>query len=323
MKKTLASLLLGWGVLFLGGCGGGGSGGSSLPTLSSIEVSAPKTSITAGETIELSAVGIQSDGSRRTASVDWTVSDTSLASLVSNRLQGKKAGEVEVVATEVFGKIQGKLKITITPSQPTGINIQGFQDSKTQYSTNDTRQLNVVAIHPENSKTPITTPVTWTSSNPNIATVDNTGRFTAQTAGPVTISAQWQGFTKQVALEIKQAQTNPIVVTCSTPPSITRSQWNAWRAADPQNGSEWLRFDPNSCTQEFIGIYVRDDTTANSSSTSYYSLIKATLKEGRYQTSVTTKDLTATDTRMVVGYESYSGSLFFSVFSNTALDLQP
>jgi uncharacterized protein YjdB len=308
----------------LSACGGGGGGSFGLPTLESVEINAPRTDLKAGETIELSATGIQSNGGKTFVSVKWSVSDESIGTMSNNRFTANKAGQVEVIATDVFKQASGKLKLTIAPSSPTGVNVLGFQDGKTQYSTSDTRKLNAVAVHPENSKTPITTPVTWTSSNTNVATVDASGTFRALSPGSVAITAIWGGFTEIVNIEIKQADSAPILVKCNAQVPISRVIWSAKRLSDPQNGSEWIKFDTDSCIDEFVGLYVRDESkkpTTGGESNDFFTMISASKVAGKYQTSVTSKDLTASDKFLTVGTLSFGTSIFFTSLSATGTEL--
>ena len=321
---SFAALLF---TFLLSACGGGGGGGDSvgIPTLASIEISAPRTQLQAGESIELSATGIQSDGTRRSVSVDWSVSDQSMGTMFSNRFTAKKAGEVEVIAKETFDRTApSRIKLTITASSPTGVSIVGFQDGKTQYATTDARKLSAVAVHPENSKTPITTPVTWTSSNSNIATINSAGDFKALTTGSVAITAMWGGFTKIVNIEIKQADAQPILVKCNAPVPVTRAVWSAKRSVDPQNGTEWIKFDSESCSAEIVGLFVRDESkkpTTGEESKDFFNLISATKVDGTYRTSITNRDLTISDKFLIVGSVSLGTSIFSPFFATgTQLD---
>jgi hypothetical protein len=318
--STFAVLLF---TFVLSACGGGGSSG--LPTLESIEINAPRTQLKAGETIELSATGIQSDGRKIFVSVNWSVSDESIGTMSSNRFTAKKPGQVDVIATEVFKRISpGKLKLTISPSSPTGVNVLGFQDDKTQYATGDTRKLSAVAVHPENSKTPIATAITWTSSNTNVATVDASGTFRALSSGAVAITAMWGGFSEIVNIEIKQADSAPILVKCNAQVPISRTAWSAKRLSDPQNGAEWIKFDTDSCTNDFVGLYVRDESKkpiTGGESNDFFALITASKVDGRYQTSVTNRDLNAGDKFLTVGALSFGTSFFFTPFSSSGTDL--
>ncbi len=296
-------------------------------TVTSIEVSAEKTQLQAGETIQLSAKGIQRNGGRSYVSVKWSVSDESIGtiSLYGDRFTAQKAGQVEVTASPTFESVApSKLTLTVTASSPTGVDILGFQSGKTQYSTADQRKLSAVAVHPESSATPITTPVTWTSSNTNMAIIDAEGNFTAKSAGLVAITAQWNGFTKKVDIEIKQAEASPILVKCNAPVPVTRTVWSTKYLSDPQNGSEWIKFDTNTCTADSIGLYVRDESqkpATGGESTDYYTLISARKVDGKYQTSVTKKNLNADDKFITVGVTSSGGSLFFTrlIASGTTL----
>ncbi len=281
----------------------------------------------AGEKIQLSAKGIQRNGDRSYVSVKWSVSDESIGtmSLYGDSFTAKKAGQVEVTASPTFESVaHGKLKLTVTASSPTGVDILGFQSGKTQYSTADERKLSAVAVHPENSKTPITTPVTWASSDINKATIDSSGNFKAKSAGFVAITAQWNGFTKKLDIEIKSADPDHIMVKCNAVIPVTRGTWSTKYATDPQNGSEWIKFDTNTCTADSIGLYVRDESqkpATGGESTDYYTLISARKVDGKYQTSVIARTLTSADKFITVGVTSSGGSLFFTrlIASGTTL----
>ncbi len=309
-------LCCGLGVALLLGCGGGGTGDASLFNLQSIEITNSTTNLVAGDSIELAAVGVYGDGSRRTAVVNWSISSTQIASISSNRLSVSDAGTVEVTATESFRGISAKKTFTVSPSAPTGITIQGFQTGKTDYASSEQRLLVAKAAHPENSARPITSTVTWESSNSAVATVDADGRFRGVSAGNVKITARALGFSASVDLRLVAPAIDPIVLRCGAFPnpinSVSRARWNANFLADPQNGSEWIKFDPGSCTQSIVGLYAQNPGTTDQ----YSPMLRATRSEGRYQSTIALRSLTNQDRVLAVGNENFIGSPFVSVDAN-------
>lgn len=195
MKKIgslVASVLL--VCLVLTGCGGGGSKSNSsstttTPTLASIGVSGPASTVAAGSTLELSAVGTYSDNTTATLStqVAWKTSDATVATVsTSGLLTALKAGAVTVTATQ--GTISGAMAITVTVSQATltSISVTGTSSSPTA-GTNE--QLTAQGTYSDNSTQTLTSQVTWQSSDSTIATMSSSGLLTAVKAGSVTITA--------------------------------------------------------------------------------------------------------------------------------------
>jgi hypothetical protein len=70
-----------------------------------------------------------------------------------------------------------------------------------------------------------------------------------------------------------------------------------------------------------VGVYVRDEskkpTTGGGESTDFFTLISATKVVGKYQTSVTNRDITSDDRFLTVGTESFEGSIFFTPITST------
>lgn len=119
--------------------------------------------------------------------VNWSSSDTSVATVdVTGNVTVLNAGSVTITATsKANGSISDSFITTCSVTQTsipvTGLSISGGNN----VNVGDSLQLSV-------SYTPANTTqkgVNWSSSDPLIATVDNTGRVTALTAGSVTITA--------------------------------------------------------------------------------------------------------------------------------------
>lgn len=255
---TLLSLLM--AALMLTACGGGSdgteSGSFTIPRITTIDIVASKTTLTAGEKIQLTGIGVYSNGNRedRVGFIRWSTSDSSIADVsLSGQLTAKSPGTVVVTAHDysLINASDSTKTFTIIPSQPTGVQINGFNSGKLTYSSTDLRTLTAKIVYPEGVKDP-TGIVTWNSSNPSVATVDSAGVFRAIAPGSTVITAQAQGFQKAVSISIVAADSKPIVIYCSrleqlTLSPISISDWNARYTKDPDNSAEWVKVDYASC----------------------------------------------------------------------------
>lgn len=126
MKRTfLAVFFLVLGVMFsttLTGCGSGGSGGSQNPSINpdpaiitTINVTPATASVVAGKTSQLSVEAFDQNGRPISASINWSSSDTAIATVSNSGLvTAMSAGKATITATS--GSISGKAVITVTPA---------------------------------------------------------------------------------------------------------------------------------------------------------------------------------------------------------------
>jgi hypothetical protein len=179
-----------------------------------------ESSVLVGETIELEAEVLPADADDIT--VTWSSSDTEVASVDSDGIvTGKKAGTAIITATangsKVAGEVKATLEITVSASvsviYATDISIDG----PTELKVGETAELTAEVL-PEDA-TDLT--VTWSSSDEEIATVDEDGVVTAKSAGTVTITATANGSEEagsvvaSIDIEIAAA---PITDTPAVPP---------------------------------------------------------------------------------------------------------
>ena len=160
IKSTLIVCVIG-----LSACGGGGGddgGGTGAPAkLRSIQVKASRTSLEAGASVELQAIGTFSDGTavdlndsaarggpRFPVSISWKVSDTSIAEVGSGEtLRTSKVGSVIVTATDFFSEISGSANFAVTEAIPTSLEIRGFDSGKSTYSGREARRLSARIVY--------------------------------------------------------------------------------------------------------------------------------------------------------------------------------
>jgi trimeric autotransporter adhesin len=163
--------------------------------LVSIAVIPGNPSIANGTNQQFAASGTYTDGSTQplTAAVTWSSSDTTVATISnasgSNGLANTLAqGFVTVTAT--LGAVSGSTGLTVTPATlvsiavtPNGASIPG--------RTN--QQFTATGTYTDGSTLNLTSAVTWTSSDPSIATISNAagsnGLAAGDTVGQTSISA--------------------------------------------------------------------------------------------------------------------------------------
>lgn len=163
--------------------------GSNLSASATLRVAAKAKSVTinkdsasldGGETLTLKATVITSDGDKYN-DVKWTSGDSKIASVDQNGVvTAKYPGEVVIKATALDGsQISDTCVITVTQSVK-GVTISPVET----VSTGDTITL-VPVITPSyasNQK------VTWSSSDENVAVVDQNGVVTGKTVGSAVIT---------------------------------------------------------------------------------------------------------------------------------------
>ncbi len=178
----------------------GAVSGSTILTVTpavlvSIAVIPGNPSIANGTNQQFAASGTYTDGSTQplTAAVTWSSSDTTVATISnasgSNGLANTLAqGFVTVTAT--LGAVSGSTGLTVTPATlvsiavtPNGASIPG--------RTN--QQFTATGTYTDGSTLNLTSAVTWTSSDPSIATISNAagsnGLAAGDTVGQTSISA--------------------------------------------------------------------------------------------------------------------------------------
>ena len=178
---------------------GGVSGSTALTvtpaTLMSIAVTPTNPSIAIGLTNPFIATGTYTDNSTQdlTGSVAWTSSNTTVAS-VSNAsgsqglAMGVSAGSVTITAA--LGSVSGSTGLTVTPAALVSIALIPANPS---IANGTSQQFAATGTYTDNSTQPLTTSVTWSSSDTTVASISNAsgsnGLATTVSQGAVTITA--------------------------------------------------------------------------------------------------------------------------------------
>lgn len=134
--------------------------------------------------------------------IKWSSSNPNIITVdeKSGQIRHKQTGTATLTATTVDGGFTASCIVTgVQP--PTGIDIN---KQVLTLVVGSTEKL-IKTVHPENVYRPDS--VTWTSSNPSIATVDSTGKVTAISTGTANISVKTndRGYTASCTVTVKPA----------------------------------------------------------------------------------------------------------------------
>jgi len=237
----------------MGAVSGTGAVVVSAPSLSSIAITPAVFSIASGQTKQLSAKGIYSDGTTQNVSsqVTWNSLTAGYATVGSTGLvSGVSAGNSTITAT--LGSTTGSAVATVTAAQLQSIVVTPATAS---IATGQTQNFAANGIFSDGSSTDMTDSVAWSSSAPKFATVDATGLATGVGAGAATITATSGTVSGTAALTVTtavlaevdispDAQTIPtggqvqLTLTGTYSDSTTQTLTNvAWSSSDPSFAS--------------------------------------------------------------------------------------
>lgn len=212
----------------------------------------------AGETMTMTATVNPSDATYKT--VLWSSSDESVAVVdaVSGKVTGVSAGEVDIIATALdAGKATASHRIYIDKLiTPEGIRLTDVPGADDVFSLTDIFHQVEFTTQPEISTKSM---ITWESSDPSVASVDNRGKVTFHAYGSVTITATCpeteavlgDGFAKSVSFTLNIpagfyrehfALENHIPWTLN--PDHVKSGATAEYMIDETTGENYVKFTP-------------------------------------------------------------------------------
>lgn len=148
--------------------------------ITGLDISDEKLSLKSGETSSLTAAYYPTDA--RNNSLVWASSDTSVVTVdAKGAITAKAAGTATVTVRSDNGK-EASCEVTVTETLPTAVKLD-----KTAVSLDKGNTLQLKAtVTPADAKQT----VSWTSSAPSVATVNQSGKITAKAGGKATITAK-------------------------------------------------------------------------------------------------------------------------------------
>jgi hypothetical protein len=150
------------------------------------------------------------------AAVTWASSDTAVAHVLQGFVTAAGFGTATITATS--GGVTGTA--TVTVYSPSVAKIVVTPASDTLFTEH---HFNLVAVTYDQVNYPYSQPVTWSTSDTSVATVDSSGRVSAVAPGKAIISAATLGVTAQV----------PVTVVLGPPSAAIDGDWMMTLSASP------------------------------------------------------------------------------------------
>jgi plastocyanin len=198
LRRSTSRILLAAALLSLASCGGDKSTGPGTPpgpateTIARVDVSAPVTTLATGQAVQLVAVARNaSGGAIGSVTPSWTSSALTVATVNSSGLvTGVAAGSTTITAS-ADGR-SGALTVTVTSNAGVLATIVVTSQDATLELGSVTQAM--VSGRDAGGATVAlgTRTITWTTSNPSIATIDNGGFATGVGLGTVNLQVSVQ-----------------------------------------------------------------------------------------------------------------------------------
>lgn len=183
-------------------------------TLTAIHVTPVNALIPLGTVQQFTATGTFSDATTQdiTGTVAWTSAPPTVASItVSGLATGKDLGSVTITASS--GTINNSVSATVNAADLSSIAVLPATPTIAQ---NTTEQFSAIGTFDDGSTRNLTAEVTWSSSNPLVASIGNTNPIAkGLSPGTTTITAALDSFSGETTLEV----TNAAIVSISVTPT--------------------------------------------------------------------------------------------------------
>lgn len=210
-------------------------------------------SVLIDRSIMLRAVFSPEDASDQT--VSWQSSNPEIASVEDSYLYGHKEGVVIISAITPSG-ITAEKEIQIIPIQPESLTLE-CSDKDCMLIVGDKASITAV-ISPDDASNKT---ITWTSSDNNIATVNNKGIVKAIKPGTVTITAELvNGISRSISFTINP---KPVSVSNGFIKKPTGSRVAPVTIHASKDASSYVYFKHKTDSKKDFSIFVKAGTTVN------------------------------------------------------------
>ena len=188
----------------------------ALPAPGQVVVALSTAEFSVGQSAHASATALTEDGNIITGrTIIWSSDDSSVAMVDKDGLvQGVAVGSTRIVAT--IGGVTGAAAVQIIAAPPTPtVASVSVALTRTVVNSGETAEATATARDAMGSVV-AGQPVTWTSSNPRVATVSGSGVVVGVSPGTASIAATVAGVAGEATLTV--ATTDPVGIV-NTPPS--------------------------------------------------------------------------------------------------------
>lgn len=176
--------------------------------VASVTVTPATSTVDVEESVQLSATSKSSSGMTLQRTATWMSSDEGIATVDgTGNVTGVAAGEVTITAT--VNAISGTATVTvIVPVLP----VASVDVTPVESTLSPSQTVQLTATPKAANGTVLDRPVTWTSSDGAVATVDANGLVTAQGVGMATITAMSEGVSGTATVTV----TDPVTLVAVT-----------------------------------------------------------------------------------------------------------
>jgi uncharacterized protein YjdB len=157
------------------------------PQLISIDIAPADPSITIGAAQQFIATAHYSNSSTQdiTNLAAWSSSDVTIATITATgQATGVAAGHVTIQAT--YDSVTGQTGLAVTVAALVGLSVTPLNIT---LQVGLTQQLSAIAVYDDSTQADVTGSVAWSSADPSVVTVDQTGLATAVAGGEASIQA--------------------------------------------------------------------------------------------------------------------------------------
>ena len=180
-------------------------------SLTGIAVTSSAGSVAKGASAQLTATATYSDGSTADATnlVTWSSSNANVAT-VNSQGAVNAVGVGSATLTASLNGQQASTSVTVTNPTLTALSVSGAAASVAKGLST---QLAAVGTYSDGTTANVTSQVAWTSSNANVATVNNQGVVSARGVGSATLTGSLNGQQATYSVTITNPTLTSIAVT--------------------------------------------------------------------------------------------------------------
>jgi len=227
-----------------------------VSALSSISVTSLPTSMKTGETRQLSATGLYTNGDSidLTNSVEWLSSNSSAATVDPSGLVTFIAiGSVTITATSAGIEEATSSDIIAL----TSLFVSEFSDT---LITGATEQFSVTATYSDSSSEDLSNTATWSSSDTDVASISSSGLLTTITSGSVSITASFGSFSDTASGNVITltgltiSDFSGTLITGATEQFSATATYSDSSTEDLTNTATWLSSDPSVASISSSGL---------------------------------------------------------------------